>query len=168
MKVSNRRLETGNLMTRFLRLIYVMIGLTLLSTSAVAETPFPTIHEPSDESLKCIQPEDEMRRNHMNYILHERDETMHEGVRDEPGSLAACIDCHVEPNENGEIAGTDTDEHFCTSCHTYASVQIDCFQCHADRPQKFIDRNSSSEAHKGASIKQQLQETLAASEGANQ
>jgi hypothetical protein len=60
-----------------------MIGLALLSTSAVAETPFPTIHEPSDKSLKCIQPEDEMRRNHMNYILHERDETMHEGVRDE-------------------------------------------------------------------------------------
>ena len=102
-------------MTRFSRLIYVMIGLALLSTSAVAETPFPTIHEPSDKSLKCIQPEDEMRRNHMNYILHERDETMHEGVRNEPGSLAACIDCHVEPNENGEIAGTDTDEHFCTS-----------------------------------------------------
>ena len=176
MKVSNRRLETGNLMTRFSRLIYVMIGLTLLSTSAMAETPFPTINEPSDESLKCIQPEDEMRRNHMNYILHERDETMHEGVRNEPGSLAACIDCHVEPNENGEIAGTDTDEHFCTSCHTYASVQIDCFQCHADRPQKFIERVTSTKTSKSAVLTQQLQETLAkhnassnsSSEGVNQ
>jgi hypothetical protein len=164
-------------MTRFARLIYVMIGLTLLSTSALvgtaqAETPFPTIHEPSDESLKCIQPEDEMRRNHMNYILHERDETMHEGVRNEPGSLAACIDCHVEPNENGEIAGIDSDEHFCSSCHTYASVQIDCFQCHADRPQKFIDRATSTKTDKSASLTQQLQETLAghnnSSEGVNQ
>ena len=145
-------------MTRFLRLIYVMIGFTLLSTSAIAETPFPTIHEPADESLKCIQPEDEMRRNHMNYILHERDETMHEGVRNEPGSLAACIDCHVQPDDKGEIAGIDSDEHFCNACHQYASVQIDCFQCHADRPQKFIDRN----AHKGASLKQQLQNALAA------
>lgn len=155
-------------MTRFLRLIYVMVGLTLLSTSAIAETPFPTIHEPTDESLKCIQPEDEMRRNHMNYILHERDETMHEGVRNEPGSLAACIDCHVEPNKDGEIAGIETEEHFCNACHEYASVQIDCFQCHADRPQKFIDR----EAHKGASLKHQLQNALAAhensSEGAQQ
>jgi len=144
-------------MTRFLRLIYVMIGLTLLSTTAVAETPFPTIHEPTDESLKCIQPEDEMRRNHMNYILHERDETVHEGVRNEPGSLAACIDCHVEPNANGEIAGIESKEHFCTACHQYAAVQIDCFQCHADRPQKFINRSSHS-----SSIKQQLQQTLAA------
>ena len=148
-------------MTRFLRLIYVLIGFTLLSTSAIvgtaqAETPFPTVHEPSDESLKCIQPEDEMRRNHMNYILHERDETVHEGVRNEPGSLAACIDCHVEPDDKGEIAGIESEEHFCNACHQYASVQIDCFQCHADRPQKYIKRADHS-----SSIKQQLQQTLA-------
>ena len=175
-------------MTRFLRqftvLVYVMIGSTLLSTSlvgtAVAETPFPTIHEPTDESLKCIHPEEEMRRNHMNYILHERDETMHEGVRNEPGSLAACIDCHVQPNEKGEIAGIESKEHFCNSCHQYAAVKIDCFQCHADRPQKFINRSTSTKAytstntksHNDASLKQQLQDTLAAhkdpSEGANQ
>ena len=156
-------------MTRFLRPLLVLIGFTLLSTSTLAETPFPTIHEPSDESLKCIQPEDEMRRNHMNYILHERDETVHEGVRNEPGSLAACIDCHVEPNEKGEIAGIDSDEHFCNACHQYASVQIDCFQCHADRPQKFITRGT----HSDASFKQALKQTLAAthndsSEGVSQ
>jgi hypothetical protein len=144
-------------MTRFLRTLLVLIGFTLLSTSALAETPFPTVHEPSDESLKCIQPEDEMRRNHMNYILHERDETMHEGVRNEPGSLAACIDCHVEPNSEGEIAGIDSKEHFCNACHQYASVQIDCFQCHADRPQKYIKRSS----HR-SSIRGQLEKTLAA------
>ena len=147
-------------MTRFLRLIYVLIGLTLMSTSALAETPFPTVHEPSDESLKCIQPEDEMRRNHMNYILHERDETMHEGVRNEPGSLAACIDCHVEPNEDGEIAGIDSKEHFCNSCHQYAAVQIDCFQCHADRPQKFINRNVSNTS----SLWKKIHKTLAAAD----
>ena len=152
-------IKTGNLMTRFFRLIYVLIGFTLVSTSALAETPFPTVHEPSDESLKCIHDEDEMRRNHMNYILHERDETMHEGVRNEPGSLVACIDCHVEPNAQGEIAGIDSNEHFCNSCHQYASVQIDCFQCHADRPQKYIERSGHSASHTPL-IQQQLQQTL--------
>ncbi|RKZ69940.1 MAG: hypothetical protein DRQ44_02080 [Gammaproteobacteria bacterium] len=158
-------------MTRFLRqfavLVYALIGFTLLSTSALAETPFPTIHEPSDESKQCIHDEHEMRRNHMNYILHERDETMHEGIRGEPESLANCIDCHVEPNEQGEIAGIDSKEHFCNGCHQYASVQIDCFQCHADRPQKFIKRSSHT-----SSLRNQLQQTLAAhdasSEGVNQ
>ena len=150
-------------MTRFLRPLLVLIGFMLLSNSTLAETPFPTIHEPSDESLKCIQPEDEMRRNHMNYILHERDETMHEGVRNEPGSLSACIDCHVEQNEKGEIAGIDTSEHFCNGCHEYVSVQIDCFQCHADRPQKFIKRSSHS-----SSIRDQLEKTLAAHDASNE
>ncbi len=150
-------------MTRFLRqtavLVYALIGFGLLSNSAVAETPFPNIHEPTDESVKCIQPEDVMRREHMNYILHERNETMHEGIRDEPESLANCINCHVEPNKNGEIAGIETDQHFCNACHQYAAVQIDCFQCHADRPQKYIKRNSHT-----SSLRQQLQQTLAASE----
>lgn len=163
---------TGNLMTRFLRqvgvLVYVLIGFTLLSTSALvgtaqAETPFPTVHEPSDESKQCIHPEDEMRRNHMNYILHERDETMHEGIRGEPEGLANCIDCHVEPNDKGEIAGIDSEEHFCNACHQYAAVQIDCFQCHADRPQKYIKRSSHT-----SSLRIQLQQMLAASNEVNQ
>jgi len=134
-----------------------LTAVMLISANAVAETPFPTINEPS-KAEKCIQPEDEMRRNHMNYILHERDETMHEGIRGEPSSLANCIDCHVEPNEKGEIAGIESEEHFCNACHVYASVQIDCFQCHADRPQKFIDRKGGETAH----IKHKLQEALAA------
>jgi hypothetical protein len=150
-------------MTRFLRLTYVLIGFILLTNAAIAETPFPTIHEPADESVKCIHPEDEMRRNHMKYILHERDETMHEGIRNEPASLANCIDCHVTPNDKGEIAGIESDEHFCNACHQYAAVQIDCFQCHADRPQKYIKR----EGHM-SSLKQQLQQTLASTKGVDQ
>ena len=88
MRFRSGYLETGNLMTRFLRqaavLVYALIGLSLLSTSALADSPFPTIDEPAGEAEKCIHPTDDMRRNHMNYILHERDETMHEGIRNEP------------------------------------------------------------------------------------
>ena len=119
-----------------------------------AETPFPQIHEP--EGKQCVEPEDEMRRNHMNYILHQRDKTVHEGIRTEKYSLAKCIDCHVEPNKNGEIASSDTKEHFCNACHEYASVQIDCFECHADKPQKYIKRGK-----KNAALKQELQDMLA-------
>ncbi|MCK4675438.1 MAG: hypothetical protein KAT61_05950 [Gammaproteobacteria bacterium] len=150
-------------MTRFLRqfavLVYALIGFTLVSTPALAETPFPTVHEPSDESLKCIHPEDEMRRNHMKYILHQRDITMHDGIRTEEDSLAKCINCHVEPDDKGEIADINSKDHFCNGCHQYAAVQIDCFQCHADRPQKYINRSKHT-----SSMAQQLQNTLAAHE----
>lgn len=129
----------------------------LLPVESMADTPFPTIHEPEGEGVECVQPEEEMRRNHMNYILHQRDQTVHDGIRTETYSLAKCIDCHVEPNENGEIAGHDEPEHFCNSCHEYASVQIDCFECHADRPQKYIQRSNKKQ-----DIREQLNAALTA------
>ena len=135
---------------RLMRISIVLAGFMLLFPLAGnAETPFPQIHEP--EGKQCVEPEDEMRRNHMNYIMHQRDKTMHEGIRTEKYSLAKCIDCHVEPNKNGEIASSDTKEHFCNACHEYASVQIDCFECHADKPQKYIKRGKKS-----ATLKQEL------------
>ena len=150
-------------MSNYLRLFYTVAGILLMSSSALAGNEqatslFPTVIEPTDKSLKCIQPKDEMRRNHMNYILHERKETVYEGIRNEPGSLAACIDCHVEANADGEIAGIDSKQHFCSACHQHAAVQIDCFQCHADRPQKFITRTGQTSS--SPSIAQQLQQTL--------
>ena len=145
---------------RLMRISIIFAGFMMLFPLAGnAATPFPQIHEP--EGKKCVQPEDEMRRNHMNYILHQRDETMYKGIRTEKYSLAKCIDCHVEPNDKGEIASHDDEEHFCSTCHTYASVQIDCFECHADKPQKYIKRGK-----KNASLKDDLQKMIA-SKGAH-
>lgn len=149
---------------KHLAVVLTMIGL-LLPLSASADMPFPTINEPEDESLKCVQPEHEMVRNHMNYILHQRDDTVHEGIRTEKYSLAQCIDCHAQPDKNGDIARIDSKEHFCNGCHEYASVTIDCFECHADRPQEYIKRaKKPAPAHvpEQQSLKQQLQQLLLA------
>ncbi|MFV1973016.1 MAG: hypothetical protein ACC648_04790 [Thiohalobacterales bacterium] len=86
------------------------------------------------EAQGCVEPTEEMRRNHMNYILHQRDETVYQGVRTRQHSLKECINCHVSDAPNAPRHGDS--EHFCSSCHNYASVQIDCFQCHTDRPAK--------------------------------
>ena len=93
----------------------------------------------------------------MKYILHQRDETMHDGIRTKTYSLAECINCHVEPDKNGHIASIESKDHFCHGCHEYAAVQIDCFECHADRPQKYIKRASEE-----ATIEQGLREVLVA------
>ena len=151
---------------RFIRLVLIMGSLLmLLPAQGLAETPFPTIHEPEGEGVKCVHPEEEMRRNHMNYILHQRDETMHQGIRTEMYSLAVCIDCHVEPDEDGKIARHDEKEHFCNACHEYASVQIDCFECHADRPQKHIKRSNKKQ-----DLREEMNAALTAkdSDGGNQ
>lgn len=86
------------------------------------------------DTLKCVQPEEEMRRNHMKYILHQRDETMHKGIRTRRYALEECINCHAVKDEQGEYVRVEDPRHFCASCHTYAAVDIDCFQCHSDVP----------------------------------
>jgi len=147
---------------RLLRLAVLLGGwvVATLPAQLLADTPFPVINEP--EGVKCdIQPEEEARRNHMEYILHKRDETMHRGIRTEKYALARCIDCHVQPDENGNIARYGSKEHFCSTCHEYAAVSIDCFECHADKPQKYIKRN------KQTALQQQLKQVLASTAGAD-
>jgi len=122
------RLSLGNKVT------LALCGLVLLafSVSVTAETPKPVIPEGKGE--QCVAPTEDMRKNHMKYIKHQRDLTMHEGIRTKKFSLVECIDCHVVPDDKGEFPQIGSDDHFCSSCHNYASVKVDCFQCHATKP----------------------------------
>ncbi len=106
-------------------------------STALAEGLLPDIPAAQgrfSEAQGCVEPTADMRRNHMEYILHQRDETVHEGIRDKQHSLNECINCHVSDAPNAPRVSSE--KHFCSSCHSYASVSIDCFQCHADRPVK--------------------------------
>lgn len=97
------------------------------------ETNLATAKEKAEQ---CVEPTEDMRRNHMVYLNEHRDETVIAGIRTKKHSLNECINCHVSATKaDGEALHYPDQEHFCASCHTYAGVKIDCFQCHADRPQ---------------------------------
>jgi len=74
----------------------------------------------------CVAPVEEMRRSHMSMLFHQRDRTLRQGVREPRFSLKGCVECHAS-RETGSVLGKDG---FCSSCHSYASVKIDCFECH--------------------------------------
>lgn len=97
---------------------------------------------PTPKGEECIAPLDEMRRTHMGMLLHKRDQTVHEGIRTKQASLSECVECHATANDSGEIVRSDNEQYFCSSCHISASVSIDCFECHADRPVKTFDQVS--------------------------
>ncbi len=82
----------------------------------------------------CVAPTDVMRREHMDFLLHQRDRTVHEGIRTARFSLSGCVDCHVQQNVDGSYIPVDAPEQFCDTCHRYASVKLDCFECHATTP----------------------------------
>jgi hypothetical protein len=61
-----------------------------------------------------------------------RDKTVIEGIRTKKYSLKECINCHASET-TGSVAAAKDD--FCVSCHSYAAVKIDCFDCHSTKPQ---------------------------------
>jgi hypothetical protein len=95
---------------------------------ARAPKPVVVVERPG----QCVEATDVMRRDHMKLLLHQRDRTMREGIRTKPHSLAGCVECHAS-TKTGSVLG---EQGFCESCHRYASVKLDCFECHASKPER--------------------------------
>lgn len=84
---------------------------------------------------RCVADTDYMRRYHMMELKHHRDETTHRGVRTKQYSLKECVACHATTDSAGKAIPINAPGQFCASCHEYAAVTIDCFQCHATKPE---------------------------------
>ena len=77
-----------------------------------------------------------MRRNHMLMMYAHRTEVLHEGVRTPQFNISGCVNCHAVKGDDGKPVSFASEKHFCRSCHSYAAVQIDCFECHNSKPQE--------------------------------
>lgn len=110
--------------------------LALACVGAAADesrVPLPKI-PPAAKGERCVEPNDVMRREHMKFLLHQRGETVHEGIRGSKYSLVGCIDCHAQTNADGAPIPVNAEGQFCESCHRFAGVEVDCFGCHAAVP----------------------------------
>ena len=79
---------------------------------------------------QCVRDTQWMRKNHMHLLIHQRDETVRKGIRDDQISLKNCVECHASLKDDSVVA---RDDSFCVGCHRYAAVKIDCFECHASK-----------------------------------
>ena len=100
-----------------------------------SRVPKPVIEAGKGE--QCVESTDFMRRNHMELLKHQRDATMHQGIRTRNHSLNGCIECHAS-RKNNSVVGSE--QNFCQSCHSYAAVKLDCFECHASKPKAPAER----------------------------
>ncbi len=119
------------------------LGLALALAGAVSalagcdEDATPKAIEGSAKAAKlssCVRPTEFMRHNHMELIKHQRNLTVHQGIRKTDLSLAGCIDCHVQYDARGRAVPVNAEGQFCDKCHDYAAVELTCFQCHAAVP----------------------------------
>lgn len=124
--------------------LLVLVGLLFNTWASAEEGLFspprttPKAIAQVSETEQCVEPVEVMRRQHMDFILHQRDETMRKGIRTTRHSLLECVNCHVTHDAQGKAVGTENPQHFCRSCHDYAAVSIDCFQCHNSKPTESI------------------------------
>ena len=107
-----------------------MLALLGAGVPAAAGGLAPAV-ERAAKGERCVEEVGEMRRNHMRYLEHQRDRTVHGGIRGARHSLKGCIDCHAG-KASGSVASAAGD--FCVACHRYAAVRIDCFECHSGKP----------------------------------
>jgi predicted CXXCH cytochrome family protein len=90
----------------------------------------------ADKLDACVAPTPYMRRSHFELIKHQRDITVHEGIRKTDNSLAGCVDCHANQDAHGNFVPVNEEKQFCAGCHEYTGVMFDCFSCHATTPTK--------------------------------
>lgn len=109
---------------KLLRILLVVLLPVLLAAPAFAGAPKPAIK--IENPGQCIAPTEEMRRNHMEMLKHQRDRTLRQGIRGEKASLNECISCHASKS-TGSVLG---EGGFCQECHSYAAVKLDCWDCH--------------------------------------
>ncbi len=132
-------------MTQRLGNIALLLGLVLLSAISFAKessTLLPVI-PPSAKGDACVEPTEVMRRDHMRFLSHQRDDTVYGGIRGAKHSLVGCIECHAQTDPQGVAIPVSAEGQFCDSCHSFAGVRMDCFECHAAVPANRQSRRSS-------------------------
>ena len=113
-------------------LLALFVAFSVVAFAASADVPKPKI--PKGKGERCVEDTNVMRKNHMEFLLHQRDDTVHDGIRTKKHSLKECLSCHAVNDASGAPVGIDDKRHFCNSCHAYAAVSIDCFECHQSKP----------------------------------
>jgi hypothetical protein len=113
-----------------LTVVSVVLASVFAAHRAVAEPPIL----PKAFGDRCVASVPTMRRSHMEFLLHQRDDTVRRGQRDSKFSLRGCVACHASQAEGGDYRRIDAPGEFCAACHTYIGATIDCFECHAATP----------------------------------
>lgn len=125
---------------KFVRLAAAVVLACAALPALAADSPRTPVPRPpkAAKGTECVEPVADMRRNHMLYLDHERDATVHQGIRGRKHSLRGCVECHAVPDS--AASGARTVVPFCADCHRYVAVKIDCFGCHATTPETLIVR----------------------------
>ncbi len=129
-----------------LALLAAVLGLgTATQAEEVGDFVLPSSKAASLEN--CVEPTEYMRRNHFELIRHQRDQTVYGGIRGSDHGISGCVSCHVAYDETSSPIEINAKGQFCRSCHDYAAVEMNCFDCHATVPKGEAWNHEVAAAH---------------------
>ena len=113
--------------------VTVALMIAFMATTAPAVEQ-PVLIIPESAGAQCVEATSVMRSQHKKLLFAQRDKTVHQGIRSTTHSLTNCVACHANRDAMGHSIPVNGDDQFCESCHRYAGVRMDCFECHATVP----------------------------------
>jgi hypothetical protein len=130
-RIGNSRIPIWRAVAGGLVLVFSLVAAVhSADTSSAAQPGLQPLIEKA-RGAQCVEDPTYMRRNHMKLLKHQRDDTLRGGIRTGKYSLKECVACHASQSSQSVNAEAG---NFCQSCHVYAAVKIDCFECHANKP----------------------------------
>ena len=98
------------------------------------EVPEPQLSEKAEAAGQCIEDVDYMRAQHMDLLINWRDDV----VRGADRAYYPSEDKYLNDGEPWDKSLTDTcleqchtnKSEFCDQCHSYVSVEPNCWDCH--------------------------------------
>lgn len=123
------------------RLVWLAATILTLAFGSLSASDWLAKGSKATGEKTCVIPDtEEMRRNHMAYLKHERHDAVRNGVT-VTHSIAGCVNCHGGFDDTGNAIpvnghAADGTPQFCEGCHEYVGVSLDCFQCHRKIPQE--------------------------------
>ena len=102
----------------------------MITTTEAA--PKPELLGKAKEEKKCVLEKYDMRANHPSLLDEWRDSVVRDSNRQYTAANGHAYGMSLSTGENSCLGCHEDKAKFCDSCHTYASVNPYCWECHTN------------------------------------
>lgn len=106
------------------------------NTGKATSAPEPKLSDKAKAAKVCVEPKEYMKTEHMQILDVWRNEVVRKGNRTYTSSSGKEYNISLSSGEDSCLGCHDDKAEFCDKCHTYASVEPYCWDCHIDPKEK--------------------------------
>jgi len=100
--------------------------------TATQAAPKPELLGKAATAKKCVFEKYDMRANHMSLLDEWRDSVVRDADRKYTAENGMTFNMSLSTGESSCLGCHEDKAKFCDSCHTYASVDPYCWECHTN------------------------------------